>query len=441
MKKNRIYFFGKVFLAGFSLVVAFWPHLGLGSDNEDVSKENNQTNTQSEQSNDLNFLEEKAAKYRKLIDLKQKQKATLNNQLQLINIQADNFQNDIEITKENINEKTNQVRVVEGKIDQQEKNLLADKSKLSEIVKLYYQIDNEVFLNSLMLSEGSFHKASDQAEYLSQTSEKIKENLEEIEAQKKILEGEKREHKKHRDELEAKKHDLNEKIFYLNNEKVTKNILLNKTLGEERKYQELLSRVEAQKKELIGGRDSFSAESSGRIKDILKNSPKPKKLASEKWYYAQDDSRWAYKRIGLSSSLLKDYGCAISAVAMVFSYHGKKITPGELSSEPIFYRDLIVWPQKWKKSIELKTSQSHGNINWSRIDRELAQKNPVIVFIRSASGAGHYVVIHSKEKGGKYVVHDPLFGKNIYLETSKRLVGAIYNTAVEVDQMIIYKKK
>lgn len=292
----------------------------------------------------------------------------------------------------------------------------------------------------LSSKENGFTESLNQAEYLNQTSNKINDQLDDISSQKKVLEEERNEHRKKKDELEGKKQDLNEKVFYLNNEKLSKEVLLNKTQGEEAKYQELLSRVEAQKKELIGGRESFSGESLA----IIKNSPKPKSgLASTSWYYKQDDDSWGYKRIGLSSSLLKDYGCAISAVSMVFTYHKEKITPGALSSEPIYSYDLIQWPKEWKKKLQLISSQEHGNINWSQVDRELAQKNPVIVFIRSKSSSnkGHYVVIHSKDNNGKYVVHDPLFGANIFLDTSKKLVSAVYNTSAEVDQMIIYKKK
>ena len=42
-------------------------------------------------------------------------------------------------------------------------------------------------------------------------------------------------YRKKKDELEGKKQDLNEKVFYLNNEKLSKEVLLNKTQGEEAK--------------------------------------------------------------------------------------------------------------------------------------------------------------------------------------------------------------
>ena len=135
---------------------------------------------------------------------------------------------------------------------------------------------------------------------------------------------------------------------------------------------------------------------------------------------------------------MKDYGCAVTALSMVFTKEGKKITPGKLAKKPLFYRDLIVWPNDWGK-LHLTSGRNHGNISWGTIDKKLKKKIPVVVFIRSRSGAGHYVVIHHKDKKGKYVVHDPLFGANIYLETSKKLISSIYKSGVVVDQMIIYE--
>ncbi|HHX58693.1 MAG TPA: hypothetical protein GX706_02930 [Candidatus Moranbacteria bacterium] len=413
------------------------PESARGQQNNSATNSDNADNEEA-----IDELEEKAKKYRDLIDLKQQQQKTLSNQLELIEIQTDNFSNDIRLTEKNIQQKTEDVNLVEREISQREKVLEQTKKNLKEALKIYYQLDKESLFHLLSPKEDGLTESLNQAEYLNQTSSKINKQLTEIALQKKALEEERGTHKKKKDELEGKKQDLNEKVFYLNNEKLSKEVLLDKTQGEEAKYQDLLSRVEAQKKELIGGRESFSGESLA----IIKNSPKPKSgLASNSWYYAQDDDRWGYKRIGLSSSLLKDYGCAISAVSMVFTYHKEKITPGELSSESIYDRDLIVWPKEWpkerKKKLTLISDQAHGNINWSQVDRELAQKNPVIVFIRSSTGAGHYVVIHSKDDRGKYVVHDPLFGANIFLETSKKLVSAVYNTSSEIDQMIIYKKK
>ena len=136
---------------------------------------------------------------------------------------------------------------------------------------------------------------------------------------------------------------------------------------------------------------------------------------------------------------MKDYGCAVSSLAMVFTYHDEDITPGKLSGQPIFYQDLIVWPENWK-DLKLTSSKAHSGVDWNRVKKELKDKNPVIVFVRASGGAGHYVVIHGRDSNGEYVVHDPYFGPNIYLKTTQKLVGSIYNSSTIIDQMLIYEE-
>jgi len=225
----------------------------------------------------------------------------------------------------------------------------------------------------------------------------------------------------------------------LDGEQTTKEQLLADTNGEEQKYQQLLQRVEQQKQGLLGDIDELSQQKSSDLAAVEATLKKPKSgLASTSWYFNQRDSRWGDQGIGYSNTLMKSYGCAVTAVAMVFNYHGENINPGTLAKQPIFSHDLIVWPKSWK-GINLASSNAHGNIDWNVIDTEIKNKNPVIVFVRSTKrGAGHYVVIHDKDKNGDYVVHDPYWGANIFLSSTRAYVGALYGSGTTVDQMIIY---
>jgi len=137
---------------------------------------------------------------------------------------------------------------------------------------------------------------------------------------------------------------------------------------------------------------------------------------------------------------MKDYGCAITCVSMVFRKNGSSTTPGKMAKEKIFYYDLIKWPSSWSPGISLASSISHGNVNWSTINSNISKGHPVIVFIKKTNGrGGHYVVITGKDDKD-YIVHDPYFGANLYLGTSKSLVGKLgSDSGVKIDQMIIYK--
>jgi len=86
------------------------------------------------------------------------------------------------------------------------------------------------------------------------------------------------------------------------------------------------------------------------------------------------------------------------------------------------------------------SGKSHGNIDWLIIDAQIAKGNPVIVYIGKTKGSGgHYVVIHHKASDGQYIVHDPYFGPNIFLNTTRALVGAMgVDSSTTTNQMIIY---
>ena len=156
------------------------------------------------------------------------------------------------------------------------------------------------------------------------------------------------------------------------------------------------------------------------------------------WYFSQTDSRWGGNKIGNSKSLMRDWGCAVTSLAMVFREKGNSTDPGKLAKQQIFSGDLIDWPNSWDPGINLASSVSHGNINWSTVNTQIKKGNPVIVYIKRSRGGGHYVVITGKDNND-YIVHDPYFGPNLYLGTSKSLVGKLgASSSVSVDQMIIY---
>ena len=389
----------------------------------------------------LDDLDDEGKRLKKMIDLKKKQQQTLKSQLELMQARQDALAKDVQEKESAVKNSQEEIVSLEKQIREKEAEMQSSKVKLAEVLRAYDRIDRELAME-LLRQKGDVAKVLNNSEFLSQTWEKIRQVKEQMNEKKRELEGRKGELEKKHSELVERKEELEDKVYFLKNEEQNKEVILSKTQGEENKYKELLARVEQQKQELIGGYDEFSDELKGDLAKIKDKAPKPKSgTASTSWYYSQTDSRWGENRIGLSSSLMKDYGCAISSLAMVFTFHGEKITPGRLATRPIFSRDLIVWPRVWE-SLEIPEgySTAHGGVSWSSVDKQLEKDNPVIVFVRAAGGKGHYVVIVGKDKksGNKYVVHDPLFGSNIFLETTQKLVGAIYGSSTRIDQAIVY---
>ncbi len=383
-------------------------------------------------------LEQKAENYRQMIELNQNKKQTLGNQIKLMEGQISSLERDVTDIQQKIDSTEQDIGSLSTQIDTKKKDIEGQKIVLGQLLQAFYENDQDT-LAEMLLKNSSFSEFMNQTEYISQTGTKVDEVLSSITDAKNTLEGAKKQLESKNEQQKEQRGNITQKKVALDGEQASKEQLLADTNGEEQKYQQLLARVEQQKQGLLGDIDELSQQKSSDLAAVEATLKKPKSgLASTSWYFNQRDSRWGDQGIGYSNTLMKSYGCAVTAVAMVFNYHGANINPGTLAKQPIFSHDLIVWPKSWN-GINLVSSNAHGNIDWNVVDTEIKNKNPVIVFVRSTKrGAGHYVVVHDKDKNGDYVVHDPYWGANIFLSSTRAYVGALYGSGTTVDQMIIY---
>lgn len=382
-------------------------------------------------------LEKKAKAYQELIDIKNKQQSTLQKQMELIDTEQARTQTEFQKIQKDVAEFSKKTESIQDEIKYKENLIAYQKVLLAKLLQSYYEYYQDGVLK-FVLVDNDFSNTFNQADRIKQISTNATEILKEIQKTKAELSAEHADVQERKIASEELKATLEDKKGDLQATESQKQSLLSQTKGEEEKYKNLLARVEAQKLELM---NFGSAENIASVSASVNNYPKPKdNLASTNWYFNQTDSRWGKKTIGNSNSTMEDYGCAISAVAMVFKYYGAGTNPGSMAKEKIFYYDLIKWPGSWSSGVKLVSSTGHGNLNWKTIDSEIAAKHPVIVYIgKTSGGGGHYVVIHGKDNKD-YIVHDPYFGANLYLGTSRALVGALgRNTGTRMDQMIIYK--
>lgn len=384
-------------------------------------------------------LEEKQKAYEKIIDLKQQQQLTLQQQIDYLNGEQGKMQKDISSMEEEIKTLDGQIEVLAQAIVDKEAVINSRKEVLSGLLRSYYEYSSANTLE-IALKNKTLSDFFSNADYISQLQSEVNEILESIQMARRELVEEKRDLDFKNNRNRQAKQELVDRNQYLEVSEKQKNDFLMQTQNQEQKYQDLLARVEEQKQELMS-LDELATEA-GVSPDEF---DKPKDdLASTSWYYSQRDSRWGETYIGNSNTKMKSYGCAVSSVAMVFTYHGSSITPKTLAKQPIYYWDLIAWPKSWPAAkVELAScGTSHGNINWKTVDKALESEKPVIVYIKKNSGGGgHYVVIHHKDKKGRYIVHDPYWGPNLFLDTSRSLVGALKpKGGTSMDQMIIYEK-
>lgn len=383
-------------------------------------------------------LQQQEENYKQMIQLKQDKEQTLQNQINLMDSQISSLEKDIGDLQQKIDQTSGDISQLSGNITKKEADIGEKRQILANVIQSYYE-NNQDSLVQLFLRNTNLSDFLSQTDYTAQAGSKIDEVLISIVNDKDALELAKKDLEAKNEAQKEQQGTIMEKKHYLDDEQASKQGLLQQTNGEEQKYQDLLAKVEQEKQQLLGDIGDLSQQKSSELAAVEAAQPKPKTgLASTSWYFSQTDPKWADQGIGFSNSLMKNYGCAVTALAMVLKYHGADIDPGILARQPIFYSDLIVWPQQWKGT-QLSSTTSHGNIDWNVIDTELKNKNPVIVFVKAVKrGAGHYVVVHSKDKDGNYVVHDPYWGDNIFLSSTRAFVSALYGGSTAVDQMIIY---
>lgn len=452
MKNKLLFNFRIIFLTAGIVSSFFYLAQNTKAEDESITDLTKEQQEELEETQDkIKELEKKAQTYQEIINIKQKQQTTLNNQVSIIETEAERLKAGIEFNKGKIEELNSQISSLEQQISEKEEIVSAQKKILTQLIQKYYEYNEEEIFSILFNGGGliSFTSGEDQ---VAQAGDKIREVLDNVGSLKNKLEQEKKSAEGKKEEINNLYDDQQEKNSELQNNIDQKEALISQTKGEENRYQDLLARVEAQKLELLGDIDELYSANTAEIDEVAKGLDKPiSGLASTSWYYSQKDSRWGNSRIGQSSYRIKDYGCALTSVSMIFSYYGEKITPGEITKERIFDYAMIEWPNSWEVidngKIKLEKNTNHSGVFWSEIDYELGKGRPVIVFICAKycgtyNRSGHYVVIHHKV-GSDYVVHDPYWGANIYLSSSIKLLSALYKTSVSkssIDQMILYRK-
>jgi peptidoglycan hydrolase CwlO-like protein len=429
-KNNRIGFLKKSGLLAAILVLSLFLFLQTNADNTNCSQLTGDDQTKCE------LLEKKADSYRDLIDIKNKQQDTLQKQMESIEAEQVQTKSQLQKTQSQAEQLVQQIVDIDRQIQEKEELIKKQQAILKGLMQSFYE-DYQDGVLRIVLIDKDFSEIFNKPDYAQQTSTKVSDVLEAIKQTKIDLQKEYDDVTQKKQESERLKQQLQKQSSDLQATEIQKQTLMVQTQGEEVKYQKLLSRVEQEKLQLF---DFSSAENIGDVQASVGGYAKPTSgLASTSWYFSQTDSRWGDKKIGNSSSLMKNYGCAVTSVAMVFKYYGASIDPGLMAKQKIFYYDLIKWPASWSPNITLSSSINHGNINWKTIDSELKKDHPVIVYIKKTNGGGgHYVVVNGKDSKD-YIVHDPYFGANIYLGTSRALMGKLgKDSGTKVDQMIIY---
>jgi len=386
-------------------------------------------------------LERQAWEYQQAINQKQGEIKSLKNQIYIFNARINKLQIEINITEDDVIQTKLEILQLEYGIEETGEDIVKQKENLAKIIQTIAEYDHIDELLMILQSD-DFSDFFNQLTYLDNLQNGVKEKVDNLKFLKETLHQDKESKEEKKERLETLKEQLDGQKWSLASQRKTKESLLSYTRGEESEYQQMLANIETQKKSLLGDINRLRQQKAAELARLkeLQEKPPSEYWASTNWYYRQDDSRWTNTTIGISDSELGNYGCAITSIAMIWKKNGINITPGQLAKESIFYYDLIVWPKRWGSVSCVNCPPPHvSSFDWFRLDREIGAGYPVVIFVKAVGrGGGHYVVVHHKTKDGRYVVHDPLFGANIYLDSTRVYISTLYNTTTRVDQMVIY---
>jgi hypothetical protein len=127
--------------------------------------------------------------------------------------------------------------------------------------------------------------------------------------------------------------------------------------------------------------------------------------------FAQSDERWGNDSLAGTPGTMAQEGCAVSSAAMVLSFYGLQLDPGQLNQFLIAHDGYTTegW-LRWEKAADFvpgKAKHVYEDLpSFFLIDSNLVRGNPVIIRLRLPGGVTHFVVIVGK-RGFHYLIQDP----------------------------------
>jgi murein DD-endopeptidase MepM/ murein hydrolase activator NlpD len=188
-------------------------------------------------------LEEKAKTYNSIIKLKEKQAATISDQLQLIDLAQQKTTQELTSASKKLNALKDQTGDLTEKIKESERQIDFQRKMLRALMQSYYEYDQQGILD-LVLLEKNLSDSLRGSDYIQQSGMKINELLAEIRKIKTELEEQKTQLEEKKNESEQLKETLENKNLTLQNNEYQKEILLGQTQQEKEKYSRLLANIE-----------------------------------------------------------------------------------------------------------------------------------------------------------------------------------------------------
>lgn len=209
-----------------------------GSLDDEISDLNLKIQNQKKQ---LETLQQRQQEYQAQIELKQRDKINLNNQLAILENRLAKAQLDIESVNIEIDKTGLEMKKIEIDSDDLDLTIEKQKTHIASLLRSMYKQDQISTLEILLLND-SLSDFLDQAQYLADTNKEIGESLDSLKADKARLEQNKIALDDKNTELAALKSKLEEKRSNLSYEQSNKTYILEETKSSEKEYQALLQK-------------------------------------------------------------------------------------------------------------------------------------------------------------------------------------------------------
>lgn len=220
--------------------------LGQDSNSNYTNTEINRLNQQiQDKKNFTKKIKAKQQEYTDAIKEKQSEKATLGNQLALLDNRSAKTELDIEKVEVEIDRMKLEIKKTGVEIREKNKNIEREKSHVADVLRLMDQKDKVSSLEVILMNN-SLADFLSQVKYLEDVSKNLDESLNNLEKLKQRLEKEKEELNAQNEDLNTKREKLVEEHKKLAQEADEKTTILSLVGASEKEYQRLLAKAKTE---------------------------------------------------------------------------------------------------------------------------------------------------------------------------------------------------
>jgi len=198
--------------------------------------------------NDIQKLQSKQKKFSEAIKQKQKEKASLNNQMALIDNKVAKSELDIELVKIDINKTQLEIKKTNIEIGEFNKKIKKEKEHIVKVLRLINKKENVSPLEIMLLND-TLSEFLGQIKYLEDMNENIEKSLKDLQKSKRNLETQVSILNNKKKELASLKTKVLEKKEKLEAEKESKINILSQVGQSEREYQRLLAQAKKEQQD------------------------------------------------------------------------------------------------------------------------------------------------------------------------------------------------